>query len=411
MKLSEVNLSNGSETAESIRLTARTPLSIDLFCGAGGITEGFRRAGFACIFANDIDSDAVKTFRRNHPAAEVVEGPVEEFDPYRVRLGLGVRKGEVDCLVGGPPCQGFSINAPERFLDDTRNALFRNYVDFLKEFEPKTLMFENVPGMLSLANGMLAEQVVREIGALGYSVSAKILFAAHYGVPQERWRLIILGSRKGYPPRHPRPTHYATARANFTGGRNLIFRLSEEDSAELLPYVNVQDAIGDLPRLPAGCGSEEMPYTLGPHSRYSSLMRNGSATVIHHVAPNIAAINLERLRYIQPGGSWRDIPYELLPKGMKQARRSDHTRRYGRLRSEGLAGTVMTKMDPHWGAVFHHEQDRTLTVREAARLQSFPDSYTFYAARVSQYRQVGNAVPVLMAEAVANKLRGVLECW
>ncbi|MCH7713098.1 MAG: DNA cytosine methyltransferase, partial [Chloroflexi bacterium] len=299
----------------------------------------------------------------------------------------------------------------ERFLEDPRNALFRNYVDFLKEFEPKTLMFENVPGILSLANGMVAEQVVREIGALGYSVSAKILFAAHYGVPQERWRLIILGSRKGYPPRHPQPTHYATARMNFTGGKNLTFRLLEEDSAGLMPYVNVQDAIGDLPPLPAGAGSEEMPYTSSPQSSYALNMRNDSTMVTHHVAPNLAAINLERLRYIQPGGSWRDIPYELLPKGMKQARRSDHTRRYGRLRSEGLSGTVMTKMDPHWGAVFHHEQDRTLTVREAARLQSFPDSYTFHAARVSQYRQVGNAVPVLMAEAVANKLRRVLECW
>ena len=392
-------------------MTMGTPLSIDLFCGAGGITEGFRRAGFSCLFANDVDPDAARTFRHNHPMAEVVEGPVEECDPHRVRLGLGIQKGEIDCIVGGPPCQGFSINAPERFLDDPRNTLFRNYIDFLKEFEPKTMMFENVPGMLSLANGMVAEQVVREIGALGYSLSAKILFAAHYGVPQERWRLIILGSRKGYPPRHPRPTHYATARANFTGGKNLIFRLLEEDSAGLMPYISVQDAIGDLPPLPAGCGSEQMPYTSSPHSNYALHMRNHSTIVTHHVAPNIAAINLERLRYIQPGGSWRDIPYELLPKGMKQARRSDHTRRYGRLRSEGLAGTVMTKMDPHWGAVFHHEQERTLTVREAARLQSFPDSYTFHAARVSQYRQVGNAVPVLMAEAVANKLRRVLECW
>ena len=385
------------------------PLTIDLFCGAGGITEGFRRAGFNCIFANDIDHDAAQTFRRNHAQAEIVEGPVEDLEPHGIRRSLGVSKGEIDCIVAGPPCQGFSINAPERFLEDPRNTLFRHYIDFVKEFEPKTLLFENVPGILSLASGKVAQQVVREIASLGYAVSAKILFAAHYGVPQERWRLIMLGSRRGYPPRHPRPSHYATGRANFTGGRNLVFRLSPQGASSLAPFTTVLDAIGDLPPLQVGRGSEEMLYTSAPLSMFASQMRNGAKVLTHHVSPRIAPINLERLRFIKPGGSWRDIPFELLPSGMKKAHRSDHTRRYGRLRSDGLAGTVMTKMDPHWGAVFHYSQDRTLTVREAARLQSFPDSYTFFSSRVSQYRQVGNAVPVLMAEAIANNLMRSLD--
>lgn len=381
-----------------------SPLSIDLFCGAGGITEGFRKSGFRCIFANDIDPDAARTFQRNHPHAELAHGSIEDLNPNQIRRGLSVAKGEIDCLVGGPPCQGFSINAPERFLQDPRNILFRNYVSFVSEFRPKTLLFENVPGMLSLAGGLVAQQVVSEIASLGYAVSAKILFAAHYGVPQERWRVIILASRMGYAPMHPRPTHFASGRANFTGGRNLVFRLDRNDAERLSAFTTVHEAIGDLPTLSAGEGADEMPYTQAPQSAYAEEMRDGSSVLTHHVSPKIAAINLERLKHIKPGGSWRDIPFDLLPSGMKKARRSDHTRRYGRLTADGLSGTVMTKMDPHWGPAFHYNQERTLTVREAARLQSFPDTYSFRGARGLQYQQIGNAVPVLMAHAVANAL-------
>jgi DNA (cytosine-5)-methyltransferase 1 len=137
-------------------------------------------------------------------------------------------------------------------------------------------------------------------------------------------------------------------------------------------------------------------------------MREGSSQVFNHFAPRISSINIERLRHIPPGGSWRDIPFDLLPAGMKKARASDHTRRYGRLRSDGLSGTVMTKMDPHWGPAFHYSQERTLSVREAARLQSFPDRYRFSGPRVSQYEQVGNAVPVLMARAIGQCVRATL---
>jgi Site-specific DNA methylase len=227
-----------------------------------------------------------------------------------------------------------------------------------------------------------------------------VLFAAHYGVPQERWRVIILGSRTPSAPGHPQPTHFATGRANFRHGRSHTFRLLPLDRERLLPMVTVQDALADLPRLEMGQGSEVQPYACSPRSMYAELLRDGCDRVYNHFAARLAPQNVERLKHVKPGGSWRDIPFELLPKGMQRARSSDHTKRYGRLAPDKLAGTVMTKCDPHWGAVFLPDQDRALTVREAARLQSFPDRYQFLGPRVSQYVQVGNAVPVLMAKAI-----------
>ena len=379
--------------------------SIDLFCGAGGLTEGFREAGFQCLYGNDFNASAIETFQLNHPAAWAECRPIEQVEPKTVRRKLGIKKSELSVLNGGPPCQGFSINAPERFLEDPRNVLFKHYLRFLDEFEPETLVFENVPGMLSLADGHIFERVQRELERRGYHLSARILFAAHYGVPQERWRLIILGSQEAPAPEHPEPTHFAVGRSNFRGGRTMTFRLLPLDELRLQPRVTVADALADLPRLDMGEGDEVVRYRSVPHSAYARMMRNGNRETFNHYAAVLAPQNVARLKYIKPGGSWRDIPHKLLPKGMQRARKSDHTRRYGRLKSDGLAGTIMTKCDPHWGPVFLPDQDRALTVREAARLQSFPDSYRFCGPRVSQYEQVGNAVPVLMARAIAESVK------
>lgn len=392
------------------RAVPSNPLStIDLFCGAGGITEGFRRAGFVCHYANDINHWAIETFRANHPGTRADNRPIEQVDAAALRRELNLERGELDVVVGGPPCQGFSINAPERFLTDPRNSLFKHYIRFLDEFEPKTLLIENVPGMLSLGGGIIFERILGELRERDYDVSARILFAAHYGVPQERWRTIILGSRISAPPKHPEPTHYAEARANFKGGRTMTFRPLQLQQRFLLPAVTLREAIGDLSRLAMGEGGEIVAYDKPANSEYSRSMRAGGAVTFNHYASVLAPQNVERMKYIKPGGSWRDIPHHLLPKGMQRARKSDHTKRYGRLRHDGLAGTVLTKCDPHWGAVFLPDQDRALTVREAARIQSFPDSYKFLGPRVSQYEQVGNAVPVLMAEAIARELVQALE--
>jgi DNA (cytosine-5)-methyltransferase 1 len=382
--------------------------TIDLFCGAGGITEGFRQAGYECLYGNDLMAEAIQTFQLNHPEAWGDNRNIEDVDPTEVRAKLNIPKGSLDVLVGGPPCQGFSINAPERFLRDPRNRLFKDYVRFLEEFEPKAFLFENVPGLLSLGDGKVFRQILKEFERLGYQVTVKILFAAHYGVPQERWRLILLGSKFGeIAP--PEPSHYAAGRANFRGGSTMTFRLTPEDKKRLLPAVTVANAIGDLPSLEMGEGAETIGYTKETASRYALALRNPEGITYNHFAAKLSRQNAERMKYIKPGGSWRDIPHHLLPKGMQRARKSDHTKRYGRLRHDGLAGTVMTKCDPHWGAVFLPDQDRSLTVREAARLQSFPDSYKFLGSRVSQYKQVGNAVPVLMARAIAECIRIHLE--
>jgi DNA (cytosine-5)-methyltransferase 1 len=254
--------------------------------------------------------------------------------------------------------------------------------------------------MLSLADGLVASVILEELVKRDYDVSQKILFAAHYGVPQERWRLIILASRVGVAPEPPLPSHVAFGRANFRGGRTMTYKTDSGFAPAMKPAVPVSEALDDLPALHSGEGAEEMQYVTAPHSEYAALMRKGSDRVLNHIAPRLSSITLKRLTYVRPGGSWRDIPFDLLPAGMKKARKSDHTRRYGRLDPAGLAGTVMTKMDPHWGPAFHHSQDRSLTVREAARLQSFPDRYRFLGSKVSQYEQVGNAVPVLMAKAI-----------
>jgi len=380
--------------------------TIDLFAGAGGITEGFRQAGGHCLYANDFKPEAVATFRKNHPETVAESCPIEEVDPKKLRKSLSLAHGELDAIVGGPPCQGFSINAPGRFLQDPRNKLFRNYLSFVEEFRPKTLLFENVTGMVSLGGGEVFRRVINELEAFGYFCEAKILFAAHYGVPQERWRLIILGSRVGLGISHPIPSHFLRRRANFTGGRTLTFPLDESHQALLRPPVTVKEAILDLPEPTRGTAKDNgIPLKENRNaSAYGKAMRGDTKVLFNHQEPKLSPINLERLKHIKPGGSWRDIPFDLLPKGMKKARRSDHTKRYGRLHPEGLASTIMTKCDPHWGPVFHPTRERSLTVREAARFQSFPDSYVFEGSKVAQYEQVGNAVPPLMARAICDSL-------
>lgn len=401
--------------AQAQRKGVATLVAADLFCGAGGLSFGFQAAGFQVAFANDINEEYANTYRLNHDGTVFFPKSIEDLSAASVFRTTGLRETEIDVLVGGPPCQGFSINAPKRSLGDDRNHLFRQYGRLVLEgLRPKVIVMENVPGMVSLDGGRFVRDIYSLFEQAGYRMRHMILCAAHYGVPQERWRLFFIGTNlKGVDITFPEPTHYAPVRANFTGGRNLTWLPAIQNGARrpslfgrvLDPFVTVRDALGDLPTLAVNEGSEEMEYDTDPCSAYQRLMRVGSNKLYNHVAGSLSRQNLERLKHIGPGGSWRDIPHDLLPKGMKKARRSDHTRRYGRIDPDGLSGTVLTKCDPHWGSFFHYAQDRALTVREAARIQSFPDSYRFYGSRVSQYEQVGNAVPPILARTLAEHIK------
>lgn len=388
------------------RLTA-----LDLFAGAGGLSEGLREAGFSSLYANEISPRYAQTFALNHPDAHVESRDIRLVDARTVRRRLGLRQGELDLIAGGPPCQGFSINAPKRSTEDKRNHLFREYLRFVAEFQPRAVMVENVPGMVSFEGGATLEAILESLRGLGYEVDVRILYAPHYGVPQMRWRTVILGSRdtSASDAIFPQPLCQAPVRVNFTsqfGGRNLV---ALPLSVELPQHVTVKDAIHDLPVLRNGeQGKKEKAYRTNAQNAYQQLMRIGSKAVTCHEAARLSEINMQRMSHIPPGGNWTDIPESLLPKGMRAARRSDHTKRYGRVSPNGLASTILTKCDPHWGAYFHYAQDRTFSVREAARLQSFPDKYVFCGSRVEQYEQVGNAVPPLLAAALGRSLAQVL---
>ena len=359
---------------------------VDLFCGAGGLSEGFRRSGFNILLANDFDIWCEATYRLNHPETKFMTGPIQEITAEQILSELGMRPGELDCMVGGPPCQAFSVYNHQRGMHDERSQLFKEYLRIVGGVLPKYVVIENVPGMNSVEDGAAVAEIKRGLKELGYNVELGLLRAEDYGVAQERRRLFFIGNRIGADIVFPEPTH-------GTG---------------LLSHVNVWDAISDMPPLENGRGEEETDYVSQPQSEYQKMMREGSRKVFNHVAPSLEQINLQRMKYIPEGGSWRDIPHDLLPEGMKNARRSDHTKRYGRLRKDGLASTILTKCDPHWGAFFHPTQNRSLTVREAARLQCFPDKIRFKGSRAEQYKQVGNAVPILLSAAVACVVREAL---
>lgn len=364
------------------------PTAIDLFAGAGGLSTGFARAGFRVLAANDVDEPASLTFKRNHPETASLQSSIQSLSSSAILSAAGITKGTLDVLIGGPPCQAFSVYNHQRGLHDERSGLFREYLRIVKGLMPKVVVMENVTGITSVSGGRTVSEIHEGLSKLGYHAEGRILKAEEYGVPQERRRIFFIGVRDQHTIDWAQPSH------GFLSGQ---------------PVVTVKDAIGDLPRLAMGGGAEEMAYTRKPRSTYQQMLRIGSSSVFNHVAPQLAPVNEQRIAHIPPGGSWRDLPRRLLPAGMKRARRSDHTKRYGRMDPSGLSCTILTKCDLHWGAYIHPDQDRTITVREAARLQSFPDNFQFLGSRVEQYRQVGNAVPVLLAEAVAASILTMIE--
>lgn len=385
---------------------------IDLFAGAGGLSEGLSEAGFHGLFANEIIEEYANTYKQNHPSTNVTTADIRDLDANEIRKMLHIEREELDLLAGGPPCQGFSINAPIRSVLDERNHLFKDYLRFVDAFAPKAVLIENVPGLVSFEDGATLHAILDALADLGYGADVRILGAAYYGVPQMRWRTFIIGLRgKNLPTAaFPEPTFHAPIRPNFTAtfnGQSLVKMPTPETDAM---FTSVRQAIDDLPCLKNGeQGKKIKEYSTDPKSDYQKRSRVGSTGVINHEAPRLSQINVKRMQYIEPGGNWTSIPDELLPKGMLRARKSDHTKRYGRVDPDGLASTILTKCDPHWGAYFHYAQDRSFTVREAARIQSFPDHFIFTGTQAQQFAQVGNAVPPLLANAVGLAIKSILE--
>jgi DNA (cytosine-5)-methyltransferase 1 len=331
---------------------------IDLFSGAGGLSEGLSKAGFQVLFSNEIISDYARTYKYNHPGVKVSTSDIRTIDATKIMNSLQLQREELDLIAGGPPCQGYSINAPSRSIGDRRNHLFKEFLRFVDVFAPRAILIENVPGLVSFENGSTLNAILNSFSDLGYGVDVRILGAAYYGVPQMRWRTIIIGLRgKSVPSAvFPEPEFHAPLRANFTAtfnGTKLIVTPRPGSSED---FVTVRHAIGDLPPLKNGeRGALVKDYNCNPTCLYQERAREGTKGIRNHVAPRLSDINMQRMKFIKQGGNWTDIPDSLLPQGMKRARKSDHTKRYGRVNPDGLSSTILTKCDPHWGAYFHYD--------------------------------------------------------
>jgi DNA (cytosine-5)-methyltransferase 1 len=367
---------------------------VDLFAGCGGLSVGFEMTGkFEVIAGNDFDKDSLLSFGENHPNAVCWEGSITDLDPEKLMAELGLKRGELDVLVGGPPCQGFSRNRARRhyegrFQDDPRNYLFKEYLRFVEAFLPRAVLIENVPDMIIKENGRFEQEICETLDALGYHHHrAAVLNAADYGVPQRRRRAIFLAGREGPIPL-PKPTHTAEP--------------SELTLFPLDSWRTIRDAIGDLPSIPGGGGTSPGPYSGEPQNEYQKTLRDGATEVADHVAWLLSQAQSDRLTYLKPGDGIECLPPHLAPK-------SGYGSAYRRMSWDIPALTITTWMyHPGSGMFFHPSDHRNITVREGARLQSFPDSTIFVGGKVSKCRQVGNAVPPLLAAALAQQIHAQL---
>lgn len=347
--------------------------AIDLFAGCGGLSKGFMDAGFDIIVGVDNDQAALNTFALNHNGAKALKADLskqETFDEI-IRIA-GDRK--IDVIIAGPPCQGFSLTGPRNF-DDERNKLYLAVIEMVKQYQPKAFIIENVPGMATLYNGEIKEEILHRFRKMGYNIECEILCAADYGVPQIRKRLIFMGIRADigepqFPPTVFTPENYRTCR----------------------------DAVSDLPTLEDGIGTDEAEYIQKPLTEYQKLMR-GKCSVLHnHLGTNHTQMVKDTIALVPEGGNYKD-----LPEGWGESRKFHMA--WTRLNGNAPARTV----DTGHRNLFHYQYNRVPTVRESARMQSFPDNFIFTGTKTQQSRQVGNAVPPLLGQALGKAILDIIE--
>lgn len=376
-----------------------TPTVIDIFGAPGGMSEGFKQAGFKILAAIDNFEWGCRTLECNHPDTLVLNEDVTKVDIPALKNkidGTGI-----DVLIGGPPCQGFSLvgrpkiaslngNKPGK-LKDPRNKLYKTYFKFVETLKPEFFVMENVQGILSLHNGKVRDDILGICDRLGYSVDFKVLNAADYGVPQARKRVFFVGNKSGARENpFPEPTHAAK-----NGNKN---------NSKLKPCVTVSDAISDLPPLEVGEGKEELEYTTkNTTTPYQKEMRKSSGFIYSHVARPHNNRDIGIFKLIRKGHK-----YSELPKNLKPYRCDIFKDKYNVLDSKKPSRTIVAHLSKDGLGFIHPRQNRSITVREAARLQSFPDRFRFMGSRTWQFIQVGNAVPPKLAKAIASHIKNYL---
>jgi len=387
---------------------------IDIFAAPGGLSLGFNMAGFRLVAAVDNDEKGIKTLSHNFPDAMVFLKDVQRLNGEWLLDKVSISEGDLDVLVGSPPCQGFSTvgrvkiaslikkgiwkleNGNPRLIDDPRNLLYKEFVRIVKEIEPKFFVMENVHGMRSYHNGNLVKQILSEFKVIGYRADYRVLNAAEFGVPQQRKRIFFIGNRLGISNPFPRKTHSVCTAQNERSSDCMVIKKA----------ITVWEAIGDLPCLKAGEGEEVTDYKALPCNHYQAWSRKGSSKVFNHVARSHRQRDLDTFNSMKPGDKWRDLRPKY--KNSYGYRDDIFTDKFKRLWKDRPSWTVTAHLHKDGYVYIHPTQPRTITVREAARLQSFPDRFRFMGARTHQFKQVGNAVPPLLAKAVADTLREIL---